>query len=86
MADPATTKPTSTLRQSHTPTHMEVVIYFTQLGLEQRHADAFFYYYSLVKWEYSPGRFVKNWKVLALNWVKSFSAAAPLQKMPIRKS
>ncbi|PUZ28619.1 hypothetical protein DCC81_03810 [Chitinophaga parva] len=69
----------------HGPTQMEVVKYFLRLGLEQKHADAFFYYYSLVKWEIHPGQHVRNWKVLAYNWVKSFSVAAPVQRRSIRK-
>jgi len=75
----------TTAQQRQGPTQMEVVKYFIRLGLEQKHADAFFYYYSLVKWEIQPGRYVQNWKVLAYNWVKSFAAAAPIQKRSIQK-
>lgn len=67
------------------PTQIEVVKYFLRLGLDQKHADAFFYYYTMLKWEYRPGRFVKNWKGLAYQWIQSFTKASPIQRRILHK-
>ncbi len=65
------------------PAHLDVLKYFFRMGLEEKHADAFYYYYSLQHWEVKPGHPVKNWKSLAFNWVCSFSKAKPILKIGI---
>jgi len=62
------------------PSRFEVQIYFVQLGLSDKHSDAFYYYYSLKKWTLDRDKSVKNWKVLAVNWICSFSKASILSK------
>jgi hypothetical protein len=65
------------------PNQREVHVYFVRLGLEEKHSDAFFYYYSMKNWALEGGQRVKNWKVLAFNWVRSFSKAKPIRNSSI---
>lgn len=65
------------------PSQLQVTHYFFKMGLEVKHAEAFFHYYGLLNWQISPGRPVKNWKSLAFNWVCSFQKAKPIRKQSI---
>ncbi|TXJ24888.1 MAG: hypothetical protein E6Q24_15180 [Chitinophagaceae bacterium] len=64
------------------PALTDVVFYFFRMGLGIQHAEAFFYYQELKKWNVK-GRSVKNWKSLAFNWVCSFRKAKPLRNISI---
>ncbi len=65
------------------PDKTEVILYFFRMGLQIKHADAFFLYYQSQKWQIAPGRWVKNWKSLAFNWVCSFKKGRPLKGQQI---
>lgn len=64
------------------PDLVQVTIYFIQMGLLPKHAEAFFLYYSKLQWKTEKGP-VKNWKVLAYNYVASFAKAKPITKRPL---
>lgn len=65
------------------PDFTTVVVYFTRLGLQPIHAECFYLYYQKKNWHLLNDSPVKNWKVLAYNWVMSFGKARPLNKRSI---
>lgn len=66
------------------PSKIEVTYYFFQMGLQVKHANAFYLYYHSLNWHFAPGIPVKNWKSLAFNWVRSFRKAKPITEKSIR--
>lgn len=66
------------------PDLMEVIVYFVIMGLSANHAECFYLFYEKRKWRLADNLPVKNWKVLAFNWVLSFAKARPLKKVSIR--
>ncbi|MDQ0110269.1 hypothetical protein SAMN05660909_02178 [Chitinophaga terrae (ex Kim and Jung 2007)] len=71
-------------KTSFTPPDLtSVTVYFTILGLRPMYAEAFYLYYTSHNWMLENKAPVKNWKVLAYNWVASFSKGKPLNKKSI---
>ncbi|MFX1705081.1 hypothetical protein PV783_14055 [Chitinophaga sp. CC14] len=70
--------------QQKIPGPLEVMAYFFRMGLEHKHADAFLLYYGKHNWQIANGKKVKNWKILAYNWVRSFSKSKPVRNIPMR--
>ena len=46
-----------------------VQIYFDQKGLSIKEAEAFYYYQNAHGWKTEAGTPIKNWKVVASNWI-----------------
>ncbi|MGF6848287.1 hypothetical protein QFZ51_003522 [Chitinophaga sp. W3I9] len=65
------------------PDLTSVTVYFIILGLRPMHAEAFYLYYTSRSWMLGNKIPIKNWKVLAYNWVASFRKAKPLSKKSI---
>lgn len=49
----------------------DVRIYFSQKGIEESEAEAFFLFYEKKQWKSKTGNFLKNWKSAAYQWVVS---------------
>lgn len=73
----------NTTHKKKVPSQLEVTHYFFRMGLQVKHADAFYLYYQSVNWQLTPDKPVKNWKSLAYNWVCSFQKAKPIRRQPI---
>ncbi|WP_298709766.1 hypothetical protein [uncultured Chitinophaga sp.] len=71
-------------RQQSPPDLTTVTVYFVIMGLAPLHAECFFLYYQKRNWTLRDRKPVRNWKVLAFNWVRSFEKARPLMKRSIR--
>ena len=62
------------------PGKSDVYIYFRLLDLSEKHSDAFYFYGESKGWRTNKGQLVKNWKVLAYNWILSFQSSIPFKK------
>ncbi|MEJ7693492.1 hypothetical protein [Daejeonella sp.] len=51
------------------PVSAHVKIYFLQKGLTEPEAEAFFIAFNAVDWKTGSGKPIRNWKVLASDWI-----------------
>lgn len=73
----------NTAHEKKIPSQLEVTHYFFRMGLQVKHANAFYLFYQHENWLLSQGKPVKNWKAVAFKWVCSFEKATPIRKQPI---
>ncbi|MCJ8208078.1 hypothetical protein MUY27_00065 [Mucilaginibacter sp. RS28] len=51
------------------PILAHVQIYFDQKGMSAKEAEAFYHYQHAHGWKTDSGTPIKNWKVVAANWI-----------------
>jgi hypothetical protein len=56
----------------------DVKIYFSQKGISEQEAEAFFHFYEKKQWTSKKGNFFTNWKCIAYKWIASVWKDTPL--------
>lgn len=67
------------LFSKHIPPRIEdVKIYFSQKGMQDLEAEAFFIFYEKKGWKSKKGNYFRTWKNIAYQWIGTIVSNQPL--------